>query len=339
MKISMHLWQRPDNGRWYVVFPGDKRRALKTTDEAEAKRLYKEIRKQWLAGKLRDISGESNVTLKEFRKEYLEWAEKVQPKPTFRANRLALNKLIKITGENLRLSQITYKHLDQLIAKNCKLSNASLNNYIRHIRSVMNKPVEWGYTKTNPLQAAKELPVEKNPPKYISKDQLSHFLNSISDIDLRRLVTAYLATGRRRTELIALRWEHIEWERNRYLVARAKRHLSRYYPLSQTFRTTLESVGPKDQGRIWVRWTHPDTISHKVKDALKSAGLGHLHLHALRHTFASHFIEQGGDLRTLQDLLGHTEYRTTEIYAHVSDEHLAKEIERIRLGPVDLNGK
>jgi site-specific recombinase XerD len=42
----------------------------------------------------------------------------------------------------------------------------------------------------------------------------------------------------------------------------------------------------------------------------------HLRLHDLRHTFASHFVEAGGDLRTLQDLLGHTEYRTTEIYAH-----------------------
>ena len=339
MKFYMHLKKRASNGIWYAVFRGDKSRSLKTTDEAEAKRLYKELRKQWLAGKLRDISGESGVTLSAFRKEYIEWAEQVQNRSTFRANRLALDKLIAITGEKLRLSQVTRKHVDQMIAQNNALSKASLNNYIRHLRTVFSKPVEWGYLKANPLQAVRELPQEKTPPKYISKDQLTQFINSISDIDLRRLVTAYLATGRRRSELIALRWEHIEWDRGRYFVSKSKRHLSRYYPLSQTFKTILESLGPKEQGRIWCKWTHPDTVSHKVKASLKSAGLGHLHLHALRHTFASHFIESGGDLRTLQDLLGHTEYRTTEIYAHVSDEHQAKEIERIRLGPVDLTGE
>ncbi len=47
-------------------------------------------------------------------------------------------------------------------------------------------------------------------------------------------------------------------------------------------------------------------------------------------------MESGGDLRTLQDLLGHSEYRTTEIYAHVSDDHLAREVQRVKLGPVDL---
>jgi site-specific recombinase XerD len=55
-----------------------------------------------------------------------------------------------------------------------------------------------------------------------------------------------------------------------------------------------------------------------------------MRLHDLRHSFASLFIESGGDLRTLQELLGHTRYQTTEIYAHVSDRHLQTEIMRIQ---------
>lgn len=336
MKLSMHLKKRRSNGVWYVIFDGDRRRSLKTTDEAEARRIYKELRKQWLAGKLSDISGECKVTLGDFQKEYLEWAEQAQVRSTFRANRLALQKIVDIAGKNIRLSQVSRKHIDQIIAINAKLSTASVNNYIRHARSVFNKAVDWQYIKTNPFGNVKELPAQKKPPRYISQDQVSKFFKSIQDTYLRRLVAAYLATGRRRTELLKLDWGDIEWDQGRYFVSRSKTHLSRYYPLSDTFKAILQSMGPREQGRIWTRWTHPDTISHKVKDALKTAGLGHLHLHALRHTFATYFIESGGDLRTLQDLLGHTEYRTTEIYAHVSDKHQAKEIERIKFGPIDL---
>jgi site-specific recombinase XerD len=47
-------------------------------------------------------------------------------------------------------------------------------------------------------------------------------------------------------------------------------------------------------------------------------------------------LENKGDLKSLQELLGHTEYKTTEIYAHLSEDHLQKEVEKVKLGPVDL---
>jgi integrase len=97
----------------------------------------------------------------------------------------------------------------------------------------------------------------------------------------------------------------------------------------------LESLGGEGQGRIFKRWSHPDTISKVIKRALKDAGLEHLTLHSLRHTFASQAIMQGRTLRDVQDLLGHTESRTTEIYAHLADEHLAQAAD-IKLGPMDL---
>lgn len=70
----------------------------------------------------------------------------------------------------------------------------------------------------------------------------------------------------------------------------------------------------------------------------RKAGLGDLHLHTLRHTFAVQFVEKGGNLRVLQELMGHTDYSTTEIYAHVADSHLKQEADRVKLGPIDLFG-
>jgi len=60
-----------------------------------------------------------------------------------------------------------------------------------------------------------------------------------------------------------------------------------------------------------------------------------MRLHDLRHTFASLQVMQGRDLRTVQELLGHTEAKTTMIYAHLSEDHV-KEAAEINLGPVDL---
>ena len=100
------------------------------------------------------------------------------------------------------------------------------------------------------------------------------------------------------------------------------------------FRAVLNSIGP-GEGRVFSRWKHPDVISHIVKKALQDAGYGHMRLHDLRHTFASLQVMAGKDLRTVQELLGHTEQKTTLIYAHLSEDYM-KEASEINLGPVDL---
>jgi len=332
MKIAMRLFKRKRDGIWYVEFKRGQARSLKTRDKKEAKALFAAIKKEYLAGRLREISGQSNRTLGEFIKEFCEWAAPpTQPKNTYRANKLALNKLADIAGENTRLDKLNIKHIDQLIAK-CKRENLSvfsINNYLRHLRSSFNKAVDWKYLPANPFRKIKELPTPKSPPKFMEKKDIVKFLASIEDEDLQKIVIAYLATGRRRSELLNLTWQDVNLEKGIYYIRKAKRHLSRYYPIPEIFRAVLESL-PRNNERVFPRWKHPDTISHKVKKALRDAGYGHLRLHDLRHTFGTLFVEDGGDLRTLQDMLGHTEYRTTEIYAHVSQRHLKEEANRVQ---------
>jgi integrase len=334
MKLAMRLFQH--RGIWYVETNG-KRRSLKTRDKAEARRIYAQVKKEWLAGKLAYLTGQCHKTIGDYREEFLAWSEKVQPRSTFRANRLALGKLIHFTGERLMLDRITRKHLDQMIA-DCRaknLSTASINIYIRHARAVLNKAVDWEYVQRNPLAGVKQVPVERAIPVYLRKDEAARFMAGIADVDLRRLVTAYLVTGRRRRELLELRWEDIDWDRGSYLVRHPKRGQARWYPVNAMFRAVLAAIGVKDAGPVFTRWRYPDTISKLVKTELTKAGLGHMHLHHLRHTYASLKIMDGTPLKVLQELLGHSEYRTTEIYAHIADDHLAEAAE-INLGPVDL---
>jgi integrase len=339
---DVRLFKR-DNGVYYVEVERGRWRSLKTRDKAQARFLFNQIRQQYLLGKVHQLTGRCTTSLGEYANKFLDWAEPpVTPKATWRANKLALDKLRAVAGDSTPLDRVSIRHLDEILAdsKRRGLAVASINNYIRHARASLNKAVEWGLVKDNPLAKAKELPKERRPPVFLTQRDIARFLASITDPDVRRLAVAYLATGRRRSELLNLRWEDIDLHagrHGRYLIHRAKNHLTRWYPINSIFRAVLEEIGP-GRGRVFKRWTYPDSVSKVIKKALAAAGFGHMTLHSLRHTFASQQVMQGRALRTVQELLGHTEARTTEIYAHVAEDHLADEAE-INLGLLSITSK
>lgn len=339
--LSMQLGKRPDTGAYYVRLDG-KRISLKhfvghvVTDHAEAKRVFAQVRREVLAGKLVQLGGDSAVTLDKFLEEYLEWSQNVRVAATYRADKLALEKLADVAGRSIFLDKLSLRHIDTLVARHKALKPASINAYLRHIRACFNKAVEWKYLKSNPFAGLHELPKEKGPPVYIEAPAVTRFLASIEDVDKRRLVTAYIYTGRRRAELLNLCWQNVNFAREEYLIERSKRHLSKWYPMHPLFKAVLLAIGQQRSGRVFPRWDHPDTISHMVKDALVGFGLGHLHLHHMRHTFATLLLSEGVDLAAIGDLLGHSDRRATDIYAQVTDTRAREAIRMIKGGPVEL---
>ncbi|MDK2957386.1 MAG: hypothetical protein PWQ57_2884 [Desulfovibrionales bacterium] len=338
--ISKKPFRVADRAAYYYKVDG-RRKSLETTSASEATRRLNGLRTLYFKGKLARISGESpGVSLTQFQEEYLEWAETNRNHSSYRADKLSMAKLVKAAGGSIRMDRLTAKHLDILVTACRKAGNkpASINLHLRHLKALMGKAIEWGYIKVNPFRSYKAVAQDKRAPAYLDPAQVAVWLATIEDIDARRLAAAYLSTGRRRGELLALHWEDVDLKRGRYFVRKSKRHLCRWYPISDAFRAVLESMSERE-GRVFSRWNHPDTLSKIVKSSLRAAGLGHLRLHDLRHSYAVAYLEAGGDLRTLQDLLGHTEYRTTEIYAHVTDDRLAREAQRVKFGgPVDLFG-
>lgn len=333
MKLVMRLFTH--RGIFYVENNG-KRSSLKTRNKDEAKRLYAAYKKQVLAGKVAKIEGRCDKTLKDFADEYVKWAENVQPHSTFRANRLALDKLKHYAGEKTSLDRITLKHIDLMVADLKKLSPRSVNNYIRHSRVVLNKAVDWGYLQSNPLSKVKEIRTEKKPPAFLDRGQAAQFIAGIKDVDLRRLVVAYLVTGRRRAELLKLRWEDVDLAAGKYFVRRPKNQHSRWFGIKGYFRAILEGM-EKRTGRVFEKWEHPDTVSHHVKAALVEAGFPNMRLHDLRHSFASIKLMEGATLREVQALLGHESLGATMVYSHLSEEYVV-DIPEINLGPIDLQG-
>ncbi|SOB60564.1 Integrase family protein (modular protein) [Pseudodesulfovibrio profundus] len=322
MAISKKPFKVSGKTSWY--YRVDKRRlSLGTNNYSKACKLLGRMKDAYLSGKLDHLLGECSMTLGEFKNEYEPWAEETQPTKTFKANMLALKKVIGIEGESQRLDRLTMRTMDELkrLKRESKkkgearkpLKPTTINNYIRHAKAVLNKAVDWGYLKANPFRGAKELPKGKRV-EFLDPGKSAEFLNKIKDVDVRRFAAACISTGRRRSEIFRLTWDDILWDDNKYFIAKEKRHLCKTYPMSTTFKVVLQSM-PRGKGRIFDRWAHPDTYTHKIKEAMCAAGVGHLRLHDLRHSFAVDFLDKGGNIKALQELLGHSEFRL-ETSAH-----------------------
>lgn len=334
MKVGIMGLRKPfkRGNKWYYEI-NRKRMSLRTSKKSEAMQLFAEIVRLYQSGRLEELKQEEcKVSLGQFEDEYLVWAESTQEPKTFQANRLALRKLLMVEERSVQLEGLGVRSLDNLVAK-CKgnnLKSTTINNYIRHIRAVFNKAVDWDYVKENPFKGYKELRAAKRPPAFLSAQECTNLIKSIEDTELRRFVIALLYTGRRRGELFALEWADIDFERDCYLVRKSKTHLAKRYPMHPEFRAVLKSFDDR-QGRVFKCWGHPDTLTGLVKKALVNAGHPDMRLHDLRHTFASNLAEAGESLQAIGELLGHTDKRTTEIYAHLSDQHIRASLNRLKL--------
>ena len=154
----------------------------------------------------------------------------------------------------------------------------------------------------------------------------SRFFAGLRDIKHRAILLTAYAAGLRLSEVIGLRVEDIDSKRMVIRVRQAKGRRDRYVMLSPRLLTLLREywkvIRPTD-------WLFPGDVPgktitgkavHKIcVRAAQDAGLGkHVTVHTLRHSFATHLLEAGTDLRTIQVLLGHRKLETTAIYTHVS---------------------
>ena len=177
-----------------------------------------------------------------------------------------------------------------------------------------------------------QIPYGRRPrplPVVLSQDEVVRLIEAVPQVVYRMaLLTAY-AAGLRISETMALRAEHIDSARMLIHVERGKGQKPRLVPLSEVLLRRLRSYWrdqrPKVPGSSWLfpsddpaRPIHVTTIEKACQRARVTAGLSkHATPHTLRHCYATHTLEAGVDLRTVQALLGHANLSTTAIYTHV----------------------
>jgi integrase/recombinase XerD len=171
---------------------------------------------------------------------------------------------------------------------------------------------------------------DKLLPNVLSKEEVKMILYAHSNLKHKTMLSLIYACGLRCGELLALQPAHIDSKRNLILLKKAKGNKDRIVPLSpkilEMLRQYYKDYKPKNylfEGQISGAPYDARSLQLVLKHALKKVGIQKpVTLHWLRHSFATHLLESGTDLRFIQELLGHSSSRTTEIYTHVSTKSI-----------------
>lgn len=167
-------------------------------------------------------------------------------------------------------------------------------------------------------------------PNVLSKDEVKRILDVQTNVKHRVMLSLTYSCGLRRSELLNLKPQHIDSRRGVVIIKQSKGNKDRIVPLSHRILTMLREYYKAYKPTIWLfegqqpGTKYSDRSLHNVlKQAVAKAGITKpVSLHWLRHSYATHLLESGTDIRYIQELLGHKSCRTTEIYTHVSTKSI-----------------
>lgn len=216
------------------------------------------------------------------------------------------------------------------------LSPKSLQRLLSSCRSLFRQLTREGCLSHDPLVGVRGPKVHRKLPQVLDVDEATTLVEGEGDNALgvrdRAMLELFYSSGLRLSELIGLRWLDLDLDAGEVRVL-GKGRKTRIVPVGRHAVAALRALGeaegresesPVFRGRNGAPIS-PRTVQTRMKTLAMRMGFAkHVHPHLLRHTFASHMLESSGDLRAVQELLGHADIATTQIYTHLDFQHLAK---------------
>ncbi|HKQ83231.1 MAG TPA: tyrosine recombinase XerC [Steroidobacteraceae bacterium] len=218
-------------------------------------------------------------------------------------------------------------------------SARTIQRRLSAIRTFFHFLMREGVRTSNPAIGVQAPKAPKRLPHTVDADQMSKLLDATVDASLdirdKAIVELLYSSGLRLAELIGLDLVDLDM-RDRTVRVLGKGRKERIIPVGRQALTALQAwlrtrgeFAPGDQAALFVSRNgerlSPRSVQARVTRWAKRQGAGvHLHPHLFRHSFASHILESSQDLRGVQELLGHANLGTTQIYTHLDFQHLAK---------------
>ena len=237
--------------------------------------------------------------------------------------------------ESEYIKHVTYKDIRSYLAHmyNKKYSSRTISRKLSAIRSFYKYEVNKGVIRDNPCLLISNPKVEKKLPNYLSYNEIETMLevpdtfknNSLRD---KLIIEILYSTGIRVSELVNIKVKDIDFYNNQILIL-GKGNKERYVIFGNTLKDMLKKyISIKSDSEYLITNKYNKKMSTRsieeiVKKIVKIDGIKNkVTPHTIRHTFATHMLNEGADLRVVQELLGHENLKTTEVYTHVSNERL-----------------
>ena len=220
------------------------------------------------------------------------------------------------------------KYLDS-----CNLKNSTISRRISTLRTFYNYLLDEGVVESNVFHNVKNPKLEKKLPNYLNYNEIEELLESIDitnteGLQRRLLIEMFYSTGCRVSEMINVKLKDIDFTNKTIrIMGKGSKERIVYYGdyASKYLEEYLKKVEVKDylftnkkQEKLSV-----SEVELMIKDIMKHISIKtHVTPHTLRHTFATHLLNNGADIKTVQELLGHANLSTTGIYTHISSDRL-----------------
>lgn len=258
-----------------------------------------------------------------------------------------LQKLVDfVTAEKLDILQVTYENLEQFLAQlwDIGADPRSVARIISGIRSFYGFLLLDEYIESDPTELLESPKIGMKLPEVLSVDEIDRMLSTIDVSAMegqrnRAMLEVLYSCGLRVSELISLRISDI-YPEEEFIRVEGKGSKQRLVPISQVALDEIRNY-MEYRGDLTVKRGAEDIlflnrrggklsrvmVFYIVKQQAETAGIQKtISPHTFRHSFATHLLEGGANLRAIQEMLGHEKITTTEIYTHIDREFLRKEI-------------
>ena len=240
-----------------------------------------------------------------------------------------------------RPDQVTQHHVRAFIAQRHRqgLGGKSLQRLLSAIRSFFRWMLREGLAEHNPATPVRAPKSPRHLPATVDADTIGQLLDIPCDTPIairdKAIMELFYSSGLRLSELASLRWDQVDLGSGMVTVT-GKGNRSRMVPVGRIaaealleWRKARGKFASFEEPHVFVSQRGnpiaPRTIQSRIRYWAKHQGMPqNIYPHLLRHSFASHMLESSGDLRAVQELLGHADISTTQVYTHLDFQHLAK---------------
>jgi len=227
---------------------------------------------------------------------------------------------------------IAQRHRQQISARSSQRELSALRSFFNYL--ITEQVLDY-----NPAQAVQAPKAKRSLPKTLDADQMQQLVEISAETPLalrdRAILELFYSSGLRLSELVGLNLAQLDLGQGLVTVT-GKGNKTRRVPIGSkaavALREWLKIRGDflkQDTDAVFLsargRRISTRSVQQRLRHWASAQGIAsHVHPHMLRHSFASHILESSGDLRAVQELLGHSDINTTQIYTHLDFQHLAK---------------
>jgi len=350
-------------GLWYAVFSiinddpdrkGRYKTAWKNTNtdnKALAKQRLSQMEVELQRGQLA-LTNQKILFGDYVENHYLTWAKSNKSHNAYMSNVYSCKQLIKFFNNQYLTSINAYMIEQYKIKRKTEVKERTANIEIGCIKQMFRLAEEWGFIMKNPAKLIKKYKESKGNPRFLAKDEIITLLEHSSEW-MKMFIYFGLGAGLRYSEILSIRFDCIDLERN---VIKIQNDPENGFMVKNRREREIPISGFLYKAIVWFMQNYVDYSNNEIKErtpeqkvfffchtdgskvrdtkqafarTAKRAGLKGVTPHTLRHTFASHLVMNGVDIKTVGDYLGHSSIKVTEIYIHLLNEHKQESIKRL----------